>query len=63
MRLKEGLDLKEYNQKFDIDLYKNNKNMLDKWIKERLLILENNHLSFTDQRFFISNTFFIDILV
>ena len=63
MRLKEGLDLKEYNQKFGIDLYKNNKNMIDKWIKERLLTLENNHLSFTDQGFFISNTFFIDILV
>ena len=63
MRLKEGLDLKEYNQKFGIDLYKNNKNIIDKWIKERLLTLESNHLSFTDQGFFISNTFFIDILV
>ncbi|MSB16705.1 radical SAM family heme chaperone HemW [Finegoldia magna] len=63
MRLKEGLDLTEYNRKFDIDLYKNNKNMIDKWIKERLLTLENNHLSFTNQGFFVSNTFFIDILV
>ena len=63
MRLKDGLDLKEYFEKFGINLYTNNKKLIDNWINKGLLTLNNNHISFTNQGFFVSNSFFVDILV
>lgn len=63
MRLKEGLNLKEYAEKFNIDLYKNNKKMIDEWVDRGLLIYKNDHINFTDRGFFVSNSFFVDILI
>ncbi|MFR6598513.1 MAG: radical SAM family heme chaperone HemW [Finegoldia magna] len=63
MRLKEGLDLKVYQDKFGINLYAKNKKLIDNWINRGLLTLDNNHLCFTNQGFFVSNSFFVDILV
>lgn len=58
MRLKEGLDLKVYQDKFGINLYAKNKKLIDNWINRGLLTLDNNHLCFTNQGFFVSNSFF-----
>ena len=63
MRLKDGLDLKEYFEKFGINLYTNNKKLIENWINKGLLTLNNNNISFTNQGFFVSNSFFVDILV
>ncbi|MDU5444566.1 MAG: coproporphyrinogen III oxidase family protein, partial [Finegoldia magna] len=63
MRLKEGLDLKVYLDKFGINLYAKNKKLIDNWINKGLLNLNNNNISFTNQGFFVSNSFFVDILV
>ncbi len=63
MRLKQGLDLREYKEKFSVDLYMNNKKMIDDWINRGLLNHENGYITFTDRGFFVSNSFFIDILI
>ena len=63
MRLKQGLDLIEYMEKFNIDLYKNNKKMIDNWVDSGLLIYKNDRINFTDSGFFVSNSFFVDILM
>ena len=63
MRLKEGLNLKVYQDKFGINLYAKNKKLIDNWINRGLLTLDNNHLCFSNQGFFVSNSFFVDILV
>ncbi len=61
MRLKEGLNLTDYKNKFGIDLYEKNKNMIENWIKNGLLELKNDEINFTDKGFFVSNSFFVDI--
>ena len=44
LRTIKGIDLEEFKNKLDIDLLEIKKNEIDELIKNKLLILENNHL-------------------
>lgn len=62
LRLKEGIDLTQIKDKFHIDLYKNKKTVIDKFINNNLAKLENNKLSLTTKGFLLSNYIIGEIL-
>ena len=62
LRLKEGIDLTQIKDKFHIDLYKNKKTVIDKFINNNLAKLKNNKLSLTTKGFLLSNYIIGEIL-
>ena len=44
LRTKEGLSLKDFSNKFDINLLKEKKEEIDSFISQGLLVIQNNHL-------------------
>lgn len=61
MRLVTGLSLKELKSEYNYDIFDKNEKIINEYIKQNLLILHNDRLSFTEEGFNISNKFFIDI--
>lgn len=61
MRLVTGLSLKELKSEYNYDIFEKNEKIINEYIKQNLLILHNDRLSFTEEGFNISNKFFIDI--
>ena len=53
LRLNEGVDLKYFKDKKDV---------LDKYIMDKMLVVINNKVKFTEQALFISNTIISDLL-
>ena len=44
LRTKEGLSLKDFSNKFDINLLNEKKEEIDSFISQGLLVIQNNHL-------------------
>ena len=62
LRISEGLDLKEFKNKFNKDLYINKKEIVDSYIKEGYLKLENNRLIPTFNGMMILDKITLDLL-
>jgi oxygen-independent coproporphyrinogen-3 oxidase len=53
LRLKEGVDISEYHQLFNKDIFASYKNKIDNLLSRKLIEIENNHLKITDNNLFI----------
>ena len=62
LRISEGLDLKEFKNKFNKDLYINKKEIVNSYIKDGYLKLENNHLIPTFNGMMILDKITLDLL-
>ncbi|MDY6065105.1 MAG: radical SAM family heme chaperone HemW [Finegoldia sp.] len=61
MRLKDGINLDYFYKKFAINFYHENKNLIEAWLDRNLIRFEKENLAFTDEGFYISNSFFRDL--
>lgn len=57
MRLKNGIDLKKFYDKFGINLYEKNKEIISDWLKRSLVTYDNITLAFTYEGYYLSNIF------
>lgn len=62
LRSDEGIDLNLYQEKFNKDLYIEKKKEIDDFIKEKLLILKDNHLIPTYEGMMILDTIILKLL-
>lgn len=59
MRLSEGFSLKEYQNLYDVDFLKINKNLIQSFIRSGHLEISKDQIYFTPKGFFLSNYFFV----
>ena len=62
LRLKEGLSLSEYREKFGKDFLFGKEEKINSFKKLGLLELEADRLSLTDKGFYVSNTILSELL-
>ena len=62
LRLVTGIDIKEFREKFNTDIFQKFDSVINKNIALGLLKSENNHISLTKQGFDIANTVMADFL-
>lgn len=62
LRLKLGIDRYEYKTIFGIDIYEEYKELIDSFIENKNMVLDDDRLAFTSQGFDISNQFFLEII-
>lgn len=55
LRLNQGLDIKDFNQKYKIDFEQKYKNIIKKYSDIKLLKIENSHCKLTENGFLVSN--------
>lgn len=55
LRLKEGLDIAKFNQKYEIDFEQTYKTILEKYSNLEMLKIENNHCKLTEKGILLSN--------
>lgn len=55
LRMKEGIDIDEINQRFDIDLLEMYKEPISKLIERALIIISDNHLRTTHKGLLLLN--------
>ena len=62
LRLNMGIDRKEYENIFGIDIYDEYKELIDSFIFNGNMVLNDDKLAFTREGFDISNQFFLEII-
>ena len=62
LRMCKGINIKKLKDKFGIDFYLKNKDLINKYIKEEFLTLKNGYLSFTEKGFNVSNYILSDFI-
>ena len=55
LRLKDGIDIEKFNDKFKIDFLKKYKPVIEKYCRLNLMKLDNNHLKLTEEGILLSN--------
>lgn len=62
LRLSKGIDLFEIKKKYNIDLIKDKKDILDKLLKLNLITIQDNFLSATYEGFHVLNSIIIELI-
>lgn len=62
LRLREGVDLLDYKTRFGRDIYRDNQEVIEKYIALGLMKRSNEVISLTERGFYISNTILAEIL-
>lgn len=62
MRLKEGINLKEYREIFETDFYLDNKKIIDSYIENGKVQIKDDRIFFTLEGFDISNDFLVNVI-
>lgn len=61
LRMTRGFSINEINKRFNIDFLEKYKNLIDKYLNENILSIDNEYVHFTDKGIDNGNLFFIDL--
>ena len=62
LRLLEGIDIAEYNRRFETDLLEKYHSAIEKNLKKRLLQIADGHLKVTNKGIFVLNDILVDFM-
>lgn len=62
LRLTDGINIREFENRFKVDIYKKFGHVIEKYIKQGLLINENQNIKFTSKGLDLSNVVYVDLL-
>jgi oxygen-independent coproporphyrinogen-3 oxidase len=63
LRLREGINLQEFNERFQIPLMEIYREQINKLIKIKMLTLQEGNLALTEQALFVSNRVIGDLIL
>ena len=63
LRTSRGIDLLQLKQNFGINLFEENKAFLNRCLKDRLVVIDNNQLYLTDKAFILADSIIIELMI